>query len=60
MKRKNIVLLVLVVGLGLILAGCGAPKDVTDYSKAEHWLNIPSSSDKRVAAASRAIRLRPN
>ncbi|WP_373485849.1 DUF3089 domain-containing protein [Acetobacterium malicum] len=48
MKRKNIVLLVVVVGLGLVLSGCGAKKDVTDYAKAEHWLNIPSSTDKAV------------
>lgn|GEM_PF-7003300 len=33
-----------VVGLGLVLSGCGAKKDITDYAKAEHWLNIPSST----------------
>lgn len=48
MKRKNIVLLVVVVGLGLVLSGCGAKKDVTDYSKAEHWLNVPTSTEKQV------------
>jgi len=48
MKRKNIVLLVVVIGMGLVLAGCGAKKDVTDYSKAEHWLNVPTSTDKAV------------
>lgn len=48
MKRKNIVLLLVVVGLGLVLSGCGAKKDVTDYSKAEHWLNVPTSTEKQV------------
>jgi hypothetical protein len=50
MKRKKIALLVAVLGLGLILSGCGAKKDVTDYSKAEHWLNVPTSTDKAVPA----------
>lgn len=48
MKRRNIVLMVAVLGLGVVLAGCTAKKDVTDYSKAEHWLNIPTNTDKTV------------
>ena len=48
MKRRSIVFMVAVLSLGIVLAGCSAKKDVTDYSKAEHWMNIPTATSKTV------------
>jgi len=48
MKRKKIALAVAILSLSILLTACGNKKDVTDYSKTENWLNIPTTTDKEV------------
>lgn len=48
MRRNNVVLVAAVLCFVMVLTACGNKKDVTDYSKAEHWLNIPTTTDKEV------------
>ena len=39
---------VFVITLPFLLTGCTDGNDVTDYSKAEHWLSLPSRAEKEV------------
>ena len=48
MKREKIYFVAAILSLGILLTACGSKKDVTDYSKAEHWLNLPTTTDKAV------------
>ncbi|MBU4438909.1 MAG: DUF3089 domain-containing protein [Firmicutes bacterium] len=49
MKKRKLILVLTALGLSLfLLGGCQSKKDVTDYSKAEHWLNVPTTEDKEV------------
>ncbi|MBC3886906.1 DUF3089 domain-containing protein [Acetobacterium paludosum] len=48
MKRKKIALAVAILSLSMLLTACGNKKDVTDYSKTENWMNLPTTTDKEV------------
>ena len=48
MKREKIYFVAAILSLGILLTACGNKKGVTDYSQAEHWLNLPTTTDKAV------------
>jgi hypothetical protein len=45
MKYINIILSLIMV---FILTSCGKKAEIPDYSKAEYWLSLPSTTDKKV------------
>src|SRR5665648_306472 len=47
-KRLLFQTAVFVIMVLFLLAGCTDGNDVTDYSKAEHWLTLPSAAEKEV------------
>lgn len=48
MSQKKILLLLIAILTSCILIGCMDKNEATDYSKARHWLALPTSTDKEV------------
>lgn len=48
MNVKRILLIFITLMVSVIFVGYENTKDITDYSKAEHWLATPASVDKKV------------